>query len=77
MDCDFHTLFDVKHINDWVEVLERLLEKLKLCKFSTYCALFKIDFHATILIFNVWLLRDRSLGLLSIVQSKEKHKWTD
>lgn len=43
MDCDLHTLFGVKHINEWVEVLEILLEKLKLCKFSTCYALFKID----------------------------------
>lgn len=35
MACDLHTLFSVKHINKWVEVLEILLEKLKLSKFST------------------------------------------
>lgn len=35
MDCDLHTLFGVKHVNKWVEVLEIFLEKLKLCTFST------------------------------------------
>lgn len=76
MDCDLHCLFSVKHINTWVEVLEILLEKLDIIKFSTYYALFEIDFPTTITNFKVGPLPDKPLNLLSMVQSKEKHKRT-